>query len=168
MAIHSQSRLIAVGSNRQQITVFAPACSDPPKQEYHGDHSESSPPPSSFDEQSENAPQAHLAGLSYFEWEIHRWPNWETLDYLPQVRDSSHPNIVIRVTLPPRVGHNIPSVDFTSDGTGDALAVVAADVNGNLVSATFSIIWDGHVYSKRRILIETISGSMVCTITTRG
>lgn len=151
MAIHTQSRLIAVGSNLKQITVFAPACNEPPKHEYHDDHSD---PPSqagsdsrsrtssSFEKYStpgRTAPEddgtpSWWANSSYLESDTFRKPNWLESNSLSEGR--LHSNIVIRVTLP-LIGHNIPSVDFTSDGEGEALAVIAADINGNSVSSMF-------------------------------
>lgn len=41
-------------------------------------------------------------------------------------------NVKIRALLPPG-GHNIPSLDFTSDEKGDAYSVLATDINGHLV-----------------------------------
>ncbi|KAF8866496.1 hypothetical protein BDZ45DRAFT_720071 [Acephala macrosclerotiorum] len=162
LAIHTQSRLIAVGSNLKQITVFAPACNEPPKHEFHNDHSD---PPSqtssdsrprtssSFEEYStptrttpkDDGTPSWWANLSYHEREVFRKPNWLEASSLSEGRLCS--NIVIRVTLP-LIGHNIPSVDFTSDGEGEALAVIAADINGNS--------WQYGLYSSRLAKLPTM------------
>ncbi|CZR50863.1 uncharacterized protein PAC_00737 [Phialocephala subalpina] len=162
LAVHKQSRLIAVGSNLKQITVFAPACNEPPKQDYHDGLADSfSQTGIGSKPKLTSSGTGHSGGMepmprggaiplgtvlvTYSEVESWHDPDWMVSAFLFEAR--LYLNIVIQVTLPPS-SHNIPSLDFTSDGKGDALAVVAADVNGNL--------WQFNLYNSTMIRLPTM------------
>lgn len=112
LAIHSQSRLIAVGSNLHTVTVFAPALTGHPYQS--NKHV--------WNTVHKNAIGMSIAGNLRLQqsnatnesWMRRRDANWMiTLGTTPQ-------------------GDNIPNIAFSSDETGTADNVVAIDVKGNI------------------------------------
>lgn len=118
LAIHKQSRLIAVGSNLHEITVFALACHE--SQEHEDENDEIQPIDANDPKET-----AHRSSPSSFPIQ---GPEWVITSCLV----ASLSNIRVQLGLP-REGHNIPSLDFTSDKEGNASTVLAADIRGNLV-----------------------------------
>ncbi|KAK0731226.1 hypothetical protein B0H67DRAFT_564173 [Lasiosphaeris hirsuta] len=101
LAIHEQSRLLAVSSNRREVTVFAFATSDNPVR------CESS--------EVDNSPKV-WSGQTALELERHfqsRTRTWRIV--LPTGTE----------------GHYMPSIAFCNDETGYADKVVAVDIQGN-------------------------------------
>ncbi|KAK4164220.1 hypothetical protein QBC43DRAFT_262816 [Cladorrhinum sp. PSN259] len=101
LAVHTQSRLIAVGSNKHEVTVFAFALSHAPAA---ADSLESDDSPVVWSGQTALQLQKHLQS---------RTRTWK-----------------ITLPLGSK-GHNIPSVAFVDDARGFAEKVVAQDIMGN-------------------------------------
>ncbi|KAE8452243.1 hypothetical protein EG329_001710 [Mollisiaceae sp. DMI_Dod_QoI] len=116
-----------VSTIRTQITVFALACQNPPKYRDPNDDFESSINP--LDSESELEDSCEEATADHIEATVRHRQGWLISDRLGCGRFYS--NVKVQIQLPPE-GHNIPSVDFTSDERGDVHMVLAADVNGNL------------------------------------
>lgn len=109
LAVHSQSRLIAVSSNLAEVNVFAFAL-QPPRADDPLQH-KTQPLVVPSDDFSPTT----YAGASALE-----------LESLLRLRDRYW-----RILLPlGPSGHNIPSIDFISDAKGIAEKVIAVDING--------------------------------------
>ncbi|KAH7417077.1 hypothetical protein BKA64DRAFT_701865 [Cadophora sp. MPI-SDFR-AT-0126] len=118
LAIHQLSRLIAVGSNRREVTVFQPALAVGYDRQtgsrYFQECDSSTWPGRSFP-----------TGASRFT------PVWK-LDFgLEALGEFEQNDCRLRLPLGPS-GSNIPSIDFVSDENGEASVVLATDVNGKL------------------------------------
>lgn len=117
LAVHSQSRLIAVGSNSHELQVFAFALSAP----VHDN-------PTCITE-TEDRQEKYLTSP----------PNhvqFPRIDRAELARTNSgkvarHQNFRLLFKLGP-LGHNIPSVAFSNSVDGDADTVIAADIRGAL------------------------------------
>jgi hypothetical protein len=120
-----------VGSNLHEITIFALACHDlPDDQDDHEKTRFANGTPSVFHYglgSIRNTPRAKLLISPVY------GPAWVLSDRLKPCLS----NVRIQIRLPP-AGHNIPSLDFTSDEEGNASTILAADVRGNLVSCQTS------------------------------
>ena len=104
LAIHSQSRLIAVGSNYHEVTVFAFAVS------------RSNVAVPDTEEVVDDSP-AVASGQTALELEKH---------YRSRTR-------TWKITLPlGPSGHNVPNLDFVDDAIGEADKVAAIDIWGNV------------------------------------
>lgn len=101
LAIHEQSRLLAVSSNRHEVTVFAFATSDNPVQ---GQSLEDDASPQVWSGQTALELEKHFQS---------RTRTWR----------------IVLPTGPE--GQNMPSISFCDDETGYADKVVALDVEGN-------------------------------------
>lgn len=111
LAVHSQSRLIAVSSNLREVNVFAFAL-QPPRADDPLPH-KTQPLVVPSDDLSPTT----YSGASALE-----------LESLLRLRDRYW-----RILLPiGPSGHNIPSIDFVSDPDGLAEKVAAADILGNI------------------------------------
>ncbi|KUJ22555.1 uncharacterized protein LY89DRAFT_714330 [Mollisia scopiformis] len=186
LAIHKQSRLIAVGSNGREITVFAFACNTLPntREAYNQEEEGVSESESvyinqlpyldlldeSFNDACETALDIEFSKDPLFRERLERFENppedesesdfetaadqirgdmvtaaitlsnrifpeeireWDTAERLGT--GGLFSNLKIQARLPPD-GHNIPSLDITSNEKGKAYAVLATDINGNLWS----------------------------------
>jgi CRT10 len=101
LAIHEQSRLLAVGSNRHEVTVFAFAINRKPA-------------PADPSARDDHSPLV-WSGQTALELEKHFQSRTRTW----------------RIILPTgQEGHNIPSIAFAEDEAGYAESVVAVDING--------------------------------------
>ncbi|KAK1755148.1 hypothetical protein QBC47DRAFT_446896 [Echria macrotheca] len=101
LAIHQQSRLLAVSSNKHEVTVFAFAMSKNPVEGQPLDEDRS---PVVWSGQTALELERHLKSRTRM-WRI----------VLPIAAE----------------GHNIPSISFCDDENGDAEKVVAFDIHGN-------------------------------------
>ncbi|KAK0118933.1 hypothetical protein ONS95_007802 [Cadophora gregata] len=124
LAIHQVSRLIAVGSNHREVTVFQPALSVGYDRQtgsrYFQDRTGNSWPGRSFP-----------SGAS-------RFTPVGKLDLGSEaLGDFEHKDCRLTLPLGPS-GSNIPSIDFVSDENGEAGVVLATDVNGKLWSLNLS------------------------------
>ena len=120
LAIHTQSRLIAVGSNAHEVQVFAFALS------------------ASSQEKIEN--RARFIKDEKLAMRVDRFP--AIRKKIQRTADGLIPrthNFRRILKLNPR-GDNVPSVSFADDTDGEAETVVAKDVRGAL---WFLHIWDG-------------------------
>jgi hypothetical protein len=114
LAVHEQSRLIAVSSNNREVIVFGYGCANT---------STCTAIYEPFDEDL----------LDVFSDHIQLTERKATL--FPVI---TQPNSTIRwdsfrkvLKLGPE-GHNIPSIDFSNDSNGEAHSVLATDIMGNL------------------------------------
>jgi len=105
LAIHAHSRLIAVSSNRHDVSVFAFALMQRDKQT-DGDDSAVSP--------------KLWAGQSALDSEKHFRSRTRTWRIVLPIGNDGHIN-----------AHNMPSIAFCEDDHGDAEKVAAIDINGN-------------------------------------
>ncbi|PVH88445.1 hypothetical protein DL98DRAFT_509155 [Cadophora sp. DSE1049] len=124
LAIHQVSRLIAVGSNHREVTVFQPALAVGYNREtgsrYFQERTGSPWPGRSFP-----------TGASRFT------PVWK-LDFGSEaLGEFEQKDCRLRLPLGPS-GSNVPSIDFVSDENGEASVVLATDVNGKLWSLNLS------------------------------
>lgn len=115
LAIHSQSRLIAVGSNSHEIQVFAFALSV----------SETQKPTSAMKARGRKHPTSPPGHMQF--------PIIQQAD-IPRASDGEvMRNQNFRLVFKLReVGDNIPSVTFSSSIRGDADTIIATDIKGAL------------------------------------
>jgi len=103
LAIHEQSRLLAVSSNRHEVTVFAFATTEDPNQDRESEQEE------------DTSPQT-----------------WSGQTALKLERHFQSRSRTWRIVLPlPPEGRNIPALTFCEDETGYAEKIVAVDIEGN-------------------------------------
>ncbi|CAK7207987.1 hypothetical protein SEUCBS139899_010821 [Sporothrix eucalyptigena] len=111
LAVHSQSRLIAVSSNLAEVNVFAFALKSPQSD----DSLQHITPPL-------KVPKDDLSPTTYSGFTALE------LESLLRLRDRHW-----RILLPlGPSGHNIPCIDFISDANGNAEKVAAVDINGTV------------------------------------
>ncbi|CAK7219583.1 hypothetical protein SCUCBS95973_003864 [Sporothrix curviconia] len=111
LAIHSQSRLIAVSSNLAEVNVFAFALQPPTPNDPLQHMTQPLKVPD-----HDTSPKTY-SGFSALE-----------LESLLRLRDRHW-----RILLPlGPTGHNIPCIDFISDTNGNATKVAAIDINGTV------------------------------------
>lgn len=118
LAIHEQSRLLAVGSNNREVTVFMHAYTE------FG-------PGRRFSDDPNTANYKH--GVMQTEIIAGRMKDKFRMLYIPQERHivtSQFANIAMPLDLGQR-GHNIPSIDFLSYEDGEASHIIAADIFGH-------------------------------------
>ncbi|KAK4191767.1 hypothetical protein QBC35DRAFT_485858 [Podospora australis] len=109
LAVHQQSRLIAVGSNRQEITVFAFALKNHDRRRQHPTQTED-PAPEIDDSPMTWSGQTALELQKHYQSRTRTW----------------------KMTFPlGMVAHNIPSVSFMDDPRGNAEKVVAMDITAH-------------------------------------
>jgi hypothetical protein len=97
LAIHEQSRLIAVSTNLKEVTVFVPALTF------------------KIDESSESVSTASFVKVDAAHKSSPYFRNFNCCRVLK---------------LPSSEGHNMPSIDFSSDPNGEANSVLAIDIEG--------------------------------------
>ncbi|KAH6666558.1 hypothetical protein B0J14DRAFT_194024 [Halenospora varia] len=152
LAIHEQSRLVAVSSNLREITVFGFAIHKPDEFEDNGDvdlnnlHSES-PPLLELESASASKKDSPLSKLE--EEASTKSDIFPGLTKRPtSALDSRKTGYRITVPLGLR-GHNIPTIDFASNLEGEAEMILAGDILGNLWR--FSI-WTGRSYEPLEVV----------------
>jgi hypothetical protein len=126
LAIHSQSRLIAVGSNAHEIQVFAFALSASAYEEAPLTGKTQQPKPST--PPTTNSVQFPKVNLS----ELSRTQGGTV------VRNRNF-RLVFKLGA---IGDNIPSVAFSDSAEGDADTIIAADIRGAL---WFFRLWEDGV-----------------------
>jgi hypothetical protein len=118
LAIHSYSRLIAVSTNNYQVTIFAFAIRDEPKDEE--------------DEEKLTLIESAAARYQYTDFPSialdEDKPRWAT--------DKRQHGYRLIFSLPTR-GANIPTVAFVNDLNGEAEDILAGDTAGRLVSSRY-------------------------------
>ncbi|KAE9381566.1 hypothetical protein N431DRAFT_539185 [Stipitochalara longipes BDJ] len=108
LALHEQSRLIAVSSNLREITIFAHGYTAFSKQ-----GAENEDIIKKFETEASTGTRRFMQLLG------------------GNIAGDRHHNY--KMTLPlGEQGHNVPSVDFVSESDGNAGHILAADINGNL------------------------------------
>jgi hypothetical protein len=116
LAIHEQSRLIAVSSNLREITVFTLAIKGDTL-----DGGESS----DNEDILEDDPSYDIPAAK---------EEFPLLPYCPSsVRQGRHSGYRLVFSLGYQ-GHNVPSIDFSSNQDFEAESIFATDIRGNLVS----------------------------------
>ena len=109
IAIHEKSRLIAVSSNRREVTVFVPA--------YTPDNATTEDTLSALDETISRTGLPSKTESVFF-------PPLDVDNISVHFRRRSYRKILQLG----REGHNIPSITFSNDKDGNAQSVLAADV----------------------------------------
>ena len=126
LAIHSQSRLIAVGSNAHEIQVFAFALSEPA---YEETSSIGKP----------QRPKPYLPPAARYV----RFPQVKLSEVLQTPGGKVFRDQNFRLTFKlGALGENIPSVAFSDSPEGDADTIIAADIRGAL---WFFRLWEDGV-----------------------
>ncbi|KAI0107533.1 hypothetical protein GGR51DRAFT_559336 [Nemania sp. FL0031] len=119
LAVHKQSRLIAVGNNNHEVHVFAPALRNPtytsPKSGLYG---------RDLFLQIRISPEGKLVGVP----EAFRFNNIGHATSFFQQREHSY-HLIVETGAQ---GNNIPNVAFSSNANGDAVEVLAIDISGKL------------------------------------
>ncbi|RDW67690.1 hypothetical protein BP6252_09086 [Coleophoma cylindrospora] len=127
LAIHPKSRLIAVGSNRREVTVFVFGLTDPLIR-------------------VNKSPSAANSIL---------FPDWNLpadSDETPtrSATEGREENFRRTLSLCPN-GHNIPSLTFGNDENGQARSVIAVDIHGNL---WYLDIWSNNKQCRTSMYID--------------
>jgi len=116
LAIHKQSRLIAVSTNLHEVTVFAFAlASEDDNQGLNGPLSNTRARASTTTSRSSDGSPETWAGISALELEAQLRARNRDWRILLTIGDA---------------GHNIPSISFADDKEGKAEKVIAVDING--------------------------------------
>lgn len=130
IAIHKRSQLIAVGTNDRSVEVFAFGLNTPSQRcsaECVGEAwpvvDNTLPLNAKPDVEADHVFQKGSSILSHTDGSICRLQNFK-----------------IVIPLEPRLGHNIPAIDFADDENGNAVVIVAKDVRGALWILS---IWTG-------------------------
>ncbi|RYP56477.1 hypothetical protein DL771_011796 [Monosporascus sp. 5C6A] len=126
LAVHKKSRLIAVGSNMHNVTVFIFALTGDP---YH--HIPGADPAELFRNLVKDA-SGNLLNPSGTSWanldEEQRAQKAAAMENVVRRRDANW-RILLETNS---YGNNIPNVAFTNDADGEAEKIAAVDVSGNL------------------------------------
>lgn len=129
LALHKAERLIAVGSNKHQVTVFAPALAEPLRGLDDGDSSGHMDWQGNRDHRTDRSVGWADMPLRESASPDDRCSSRVTIQQLRRTRSDN-----FRITLD-GVGaeiDNIPSLAFVDDERGNAELVVALDINGHL------------------------------------
>lgn len=126
LALHQESRLIAVSSNFREVTVFAHGYS------LYG-------PRTINDVELVEDEVGMLNRLLQIETNATVWNQKFPLRFGENLTNTSHRPYNYKIRFPlGEQGHNIPSVDFVSGPEGNATHLLAVDINGNLVRSHHS------------------------------
>lgn len=110
LAVHEQSRLIAVSSNNREVVIFAFGCTTGSR-------------PSSI------VCDLELSDLSQLDLIDTRDVLFPTITQAQSTDRSNNFRKVLKLGVE---GHNIPSIDFSNGSNGEAHSVLATDIVGNL------------------------------------
>ncbi|KAH6659979.1 hypothetical protein BKA67DRAFT_34846 [Truncatella angustata] len=122
LAVHSKSRIIAVGTNLHEIVVFMPALAGHPFESKEGRDTRHHYYTVTMDASGVRIPESH--GIKEF---LNREDDFEYENCVRR-RDA---NWMITFETKP-LGDNIPNVTFSDDKDGNADKVVGIDVKGNI------------------------------------
>lgn len=108
LAIHAQSRLLAVGTNEHAVEIFAPALS------------------------------SHETGCDYTGIRTLHGERYYSFKGIGSVLRDKYGTVrrdfdwKLKIRLHDKIGHNVPAIAFTSDIEGNAESIIAKDVRGAL------------------------------------
>ena len=129
LAVHEQSRIIAVSSNNREVVIFKYGCTstDTSHRTTYEDH---------------DLDLLDLNDLDLIKEKAALFPT------ISQGQSTNLSNSFRKVLKLGPEGHNIPSIDFSNDSNGQAHSVLATDIVGNL---WIFDIWGDNQESTRRL-----------------